>query len=193
MVFGIAMGAGQILTLVGASLCFASFLWGALFLFERPRRQPRAMKILSLCIALTIAAQLVAILRFYDHQLLRLVVALAGYAVSFGVFWYAVRAVRGHALAYAFAPSQSREVIQRGPFAWVRHPFYSAYVIAWLAGCVATLQWWLLVPTAITTWLLVRAANSEEAAFLASPMAEAYRAYQSRTGRFLPRLGGTRA
>ncbi len=178
----------QLFVLISASLCFVSFLWGALFLFKRPKPRPVSMMIVSLCILLTIVCQLVAIVGFYVHDPIRFSVALALYALSLVVFWRAVGAVRGYEMSYAFAPGAPRALIRQGPFARVRHPFYAAYIVAWMAGWIATGQWWLLAPTALTAWLLWRAANSEEAAFLASPFAEEYRAYQSTTGRFVPRI-----
>jgi len=191
MLFGQPYETAQLLVLISASLCFGSFLWGALFLFKRPKPRPASMVLVSLCILLTILCQLAAILGFYMHDPMRLAVALVFYALSFLVFWSAVRAMRGHVMPYAFTPGAPRAFIREGPFAWVRHPFYSAYLIAWLAGWIATAQWWLLAPTAVTAWLLMRAAKGEEAAFLASPFAAAYRAYQRTTGRLVPRLWPT--
>jgi len=188
MAFGHPYETAQLFVLISASLCFGSFLWGALLLFKRPKRRPASMVIVSVCIMLTILCQLAAILGFYVHDPIRLTVASTFYALSFLGFWWAVSAVRGRVMPYAFSPGAPHALVREGPFAWVRHPFYTAYLIAWLAGCIATMQWWLLAPTAVTAWLLMRAAKGEETAFLASPFAEEYRAYQRTTGQLLPRL-----
>lgn len=188
MLFGQQVGIGQLFTLICASLCFGSFFWGALFLFKRPKPRPPLMVVVSACIALTILSQIAAILGYYLHDPIRLVTASVLYVISFVLFWCAVVAVRGNDMSYAFAPGPPRGFVQNGPFAWIRHPFYTSYLTAWLAGWVATGQWWLLAPAAVTGWLLLRAAQTEEAAFLASPFAVEYRLYQRSTGRFLPRL-----
>lgn len=84
-------------------------------------------------------------------------------------------------------------LVRDGPYAWVRHPFYSSFILA-LAGCL------LAVPHVVTSlalvWGAVRlrgTAIREEARFLASDLAGEYRSYMAVTGRLLPRIGARRA
>jgi protein-S-isoprenylcysteine O-methyltransferase Ste14 len=81
-----------------------------------------------------------------------------------------------------------RALITRGPFAVIRHPFYAAYSLAWLAAPVAThgpvISLFALVP--IVTY--VAAARKEER-LLEDRFGEAYRTYKHATGRILPSLG----
>lgn len=79
-------------------------------------------------------------------------------------------------------------LVTEGPYRVVRHPFYSSYILN-MVGCVlaaphgATLAMLMLV-----AYRLNGTAAREEARFLASEgFGQAYSAYVSRTGRFIPR------
>ena len=188
MFFDHPNGAPQLFVLILASTCFASFLWGPLFVFKRQGLREAGAVGASVGIVLMIVCQLAAIVLFYRHDALRLTGASVLYGLSLWTYWSAVAAVRGEELSYPFTSGAPAALICRGPFAWVRHPFYTSYLISWVAGWIACGQWWLLAPMAVMAWLFARAATVEEDAFLDSEMAEEYRAYQRVTGRFLPRL-----
>lgn len=77
-------------------------------------------------------------------------------------------------------------IVQHGPYRWVRHPFYAAFLTALLACFVA-------FPHALTAGALVfglvqmnRTAAREERRLARSRHGEEYRAYMKRTGRFVP-------
>jgi protein-S-isoprenylcysteine O-methyltransferase Ste14 len=53
---------------------------------------------------------------------------------------------------------------------------------------LATLAWWVAVPSVAAIGLYVIAARREERKFAASPLAEAYATYRARTGMFVPSL-----
>ncbi len=188
MFFDHPNGAPQLVVLILASTCFASFLWGPLFVFKRQGLRGAGAVGTSIGIVLMIVCQLAAIVLFYRHDPMRLACASVLYGLCIWTYWTAVAAVRGEELSYPFTSSAPAALITRGPFAWVRHPFYTSYLVSWVAGWIACGQWWLLLPMAIMAWLFARAANVEEEAFLRSDLVDDYRAYQRVTGRFLPRL-----
>jgi protein-S-isoprenylcysteine O-methyltransferase Ste14 len=80
-----------------------------------------------------------------------------------------------------------QELVTRGPYSRIRHPFYSGYLLAFLAAvCIC--------PTAGTVGVFIYAglilnhtAAREEQRLRASEFGTEYRAYMERTGRFLPR------
>lgn len=82
-----------------------------------------------------------------------------------------------------------QSIVTHGPYAWVRHPFYTAFLIC-LAACVvacphpATLA--VLIYTQIALSLTAR---REERRLSASDYGEEYRAYMKKTGRFFPGFG----
>jgi protein-S-isoprenylcysteine O-methyltransferase Ste14 len=110
------------------------------------------------------------------------------YAEALGLFWWAVAANRTRPLSLAFSKDAPEHLVAWGPYRRMRHPFYAAYSLAWLAGAVTATEPGLLVPLVVMGVLYVRAARLEEAKFAASPLADAYAAYRARTGMFWPSL-----
>jgi protein-S-isoprenylcysteine O-methyltransferase Ste14 len=79
-------------------------------------------------------------------------------------------------------------LVMKGPYRFVRHPFYDAVTLAVLANALAAANWFLLLGGLLTVVLIVLRTGREEERLLAR-FGESYRAYMKRTGRFLPRIG----
>ena len=78
-------------------------------------------------------------------------------------------------------------LVTSGPYAWVRHPFYTSTALAVGANSLATANWFVFTTGALVFALLVIRCRREEANLIAR-FGEDYRAYARRTGRFLPRF-----
>ncbi len=113
---------------------------------------------------------------------------VAGYGLAYGLFAWALLAHGRKRPSFAFIPVAPASFTDAGPYRWIRHPIYTAYLLAWLAGALVCGQPGLLVLLALMTAFYYRAARQEEEQFLTSPLAGQYRAYRLRTGMFLPKL-----
>lgn len=86
-------------------------------------------------------------------------------------------------------PKPGARRVQRGPYRWIRHPMYSAVLLAGLAGVVAADG--AVRAAAGAVWLLLCAVlwvkSRLEEQWLAARH-PGYRAYQRRTRRFVPWL-----
>jgi protein-S-isoprenylcysteine O-methyltransferase Ste14 len=187
------MSAAQIVALVGASLCFASFLWAGVRVFRHPGGSQLAIWAITLATGASVAAHLLALIAGFAVVPLRLAGGLGLYAASLALFWWALWTIRRQPLSYAFSADAPVHLVTAGPYRHIRHPLYSAYALAWIAGVVVTGEPWLLLTLVGMMVLYDRAARFEEAKFADSPLAAAYGAYCAGTGRFLPRLAGPRA
>jgi protein-S-isoprenylcysteine O-methyltransferase Ste14 len=79
-------------------------------------------------------------------------------------------------------------LVMKGPYRFVRHPFYDAVALTVLANALAAANWFLLVGGVLTLSLIIlRTAREEER--LVARFGDAYREYMARTGRFIPRIG----
>src|SRR3974377_2186180 len=96
---------------------------------------------------------------------------LACYGAANVVFWWALAAHGKAHPAFAFIPVTPFSFTRTGPYRLVRHPIYSAYLLAWLAAPIVTGRWWLLLTLAWMWLLYYRAACSEEVHFSTSPFA----------------------
>ena len=78
-------------------------------------------------------------------------------------------------------------LVTHGPYRRVRHPLYTAVLLAFLGNALAAANWFLFATGALAFALLVLRTDREEA-HLVARFGGAYEAYIQRTGRFLPRL-----
>ncbi len=81
---------------------------------------------------------------------------------------------------------QAHTLITKGPYRWVRHPFYDALALFVVGFALLTANWFILATGALVFILLAIRSRTEEALLLAR-FGETYRAYKESTGRFLPR------
>lgn len=78
-------------------------------------------------------------------------------------------------------------LVTTGPYAWIRHPFYTAFALATVANALVAANWFILVTGVAVFALLAIRLRTEEANLIAR-FGDTYRAYATRTGRFVPRL-----
>ena len=81
---------------------------------------------------------------------------------------------------------QDHTLITRGPYRWVRHPFYDCMALFTISAALMMANWFVLAMGVLTFALLALRSRTEEQKLL-ERFGEPYRAYQARTGRFLPR------
>jgi protein-S-isoprenylcysteine O-methyltransferase Ste14 len=81
---------------------------------------------------------------------------------------------------------QSHTLVTKGPYRFVRHPFYDSAAVLALATSLMMANWFVLVSGALAFVLLAVRSRTEEEMLLAR-FGDSYRAYRSRTGRFLPK------
>ena len=100
----------------------------------------------------------------------------------------------GRNLTDTVVTRQAHTLVTRGPYRWVRHPFYDAVGLSVLANSLAAANWFLLAMGALLMIMIVMRTRREEAHLLAR-FGDAYRDYTKRTGRFFPvrRTGGASA
>ena len=87
---------------------------------------------------------------------------------------------------YEAAISPGHELIQSGPYGWLRHPIYTSMFGFLLAGCAA-LTWWPMMVVAVIffvagTEIRIRA----EDRLLAEHFGESFRVYRSRVSAYVP-------
>jgi protein-S-isoprenylcysteine O-methyltransferase Ste14 len=112
------------------------------------------------------------------------------YLLAQGVFWWARTAHGGQRPAFAGTTGRPTFLTQTGPYRFIRHPIYTAYLLAWLAGAIVSAQPWLLIPAGWMALLHYLAARQEEGHFAETPFAQDYEAYRRRTGMFFPSVRG---
>ncbi len=105
--------------------------------------------------------------------------------LSVALVWGATRHL-GKQWRYEAALSEDHELIQTGPYAWVRHPIYTS-MFGMLMATAAAWTWWPMwiagaVFFAIGTEIRIRA----EERLLADRFQESFRSYRSRVRGYIP-------
>jgi protein-S-isoprenylcysteine O-methyltransferase Ste14 len=181
------MGPTHLTVLAAGYLTWAAFTVCMRYYFRKRRQASTAKDWLVRCAFFCTALHLLALALVAPPNLPLAWAALACYAAANVFYWWALAAHGRERPAFVFVPVAPAAFTDRGPYRLVRHPIYTAYLLGWLAGTLATGLPWLLLTVAVMGLLYYRAARLEEKSFLASPFARQYRAYQRRTGMFLPR------
>ena len=74
-------------------------------------------------------------------------------------------------------------LVTSGPYRWVRHPFYVAFLLAVTANSLVTANWFLALTGGIAFGLIVLRTRTEEKNLI-ERFGEEYLQYMERTGRF---------
>ena len=117
-----------------------------------------------------------------------LAIALGLFVVSAVLFAWAIQASRTAQLKLIFDPDNPRFILRAGPYAFIRHPFYSSYILFWLGCAVGSLHVANFGYIVLLTLLLVYAAREEEKGFERSALAADYAAYRQSAGLLWPKL-----
>ncbi len=80
---------------------------------------------------------------------------------------------------------KEHELVTRGPYRFVRHPFYCAFILAVLANSAVPANWFIFL-TGISAWLVIVFRTRKEEDNLIARFGDEYRSYMERTGRFFP-------
>lgn len=83
---------------------------------------------------------------------------------------------------------QAHTLVTRGPYRWVRHPFYDCMALFTLSLGLMCANWFVLAAGVAVFGLLTSRSRTEESKLL-ERFGESYRAYRASTGRFVPGIG----
>lgn len=167
--------------------CYLSFGWAVRRFFRRSGPLNTCQRWVLTTMYATGILHGAAIIYKNHGTIWHFMAALFLFQMSLLLFWSAVVAARRQELSLFFeGKDEPNGLLMSGPYGWVRHPFYTSYLLAWLAGVTTTNQGWLLGSLAVCLVVYYQAATLEERRFLNSPLASAYRAYSRRAGMFWP-------
>jgi protein-S-isoprenylcysteine O-methyltransferase Ste14 len=129
-----------------------------------------------------LALSVVPVLRQGQVPLTAALLAVAGVALAAWALW----AYPPGSFNIRPTPRADGQVVQRGPYRWIRHPMYSSIALCGLAcACAAQQAWVWLALVALLLVLLTKALLEER--WMAQQHPD-YAEYQARTQRFVPWL-----
>ena len=123
-----------------------------------------------------------------DKPLWQLALALLLLVLAAPLFSVSLRASRAARLKLIFDKDDPSFVLKRGPYRYIRHPFYTSYILMWAGLAVATLNPLNIAYAVLIIPVFAYAAKSEEAYFASSARAANYTEYRKQAGMFWPKL-----
>ncbi len=79
-------------------------------------------------------------------------------------------------------------LVKTGPYRWLRHPIYTAYLMNYVGGGLLSSNWILTIVPVTMYAILVGIRMGQEEAVLEAQFGQTYCEYMERTGRLLPRI-----
>jgi protein-S-isoprenylcysteine O-methyltransferase Ste14 len=116
---------------------------------------------------------------------LRFVGVLLGAGAIALLFW--VHQSLGTNFSTSLAPRKNHTMVESGPYAWVRHPMYSAYFTFFLSVFLISSNWLAGSTGLAIILMLMTVRRIREESLLVERFGERYLRYRQSTGMFLPR------
>jgi protein-S-isoprenylcysteine O-methyltransferase Ste14 len=105
--------------------------------------------------------------------------------ITAGLLLWTLRSL-GPNLTDTVVTRAAHTLVTRGPYRWVRHPFYDCMALFVASTALMMANWFVAAGGMVMFTLLALRARTEEDKLL-ERFGEPYRAYRAATGRFLPR------
>jgi protein-S-isoprenylcysteine O-methyltransferase Ste14 len=153
----------------------------------KSKQMPAGANFVSAAVLVTLILFLI-LLWTHEAPLAAQLVALALEGAALWLFLRTIAASRDGALHFAFDTENPVSLVTSGPYRYVRHPFYTSYLIFWTGLAIGTWAPWSVPVLLLMVGLYTVAASSEESKFARTHMSADYAAYRARTGMFLPRI-----
>jgi len=160
--------------------------WALKWHFDMPKA-PDGVRLISTLVILS--ALFLTYMSFTTSQPeIAQIIGLGIMVFSLVMFWLTIRESSQAKLLAAFDEKLPHGLLKTGPYSYVRHPFYTSYIIQWFGWAVAVWSIWAIVPLLSMTTVYWVAARDEENKFLRTDMADEYKEFMAGTGRFFPKI-----
>ena len=108
--------------------------------------------------------------------------------ISLGLFWWAQNYIKSKTFSVVFGKDIPKTIETQGPYKYVRHPFYSCYLLCYFSTSLTlTSPLLTLVSLAIFAIYLI-AIKIEETKFIQSVHITKFVEYRRKTGALIPRI-----
>jgi protein-S-isoprenylcysteine O-methyltransferase Ste14 len=182
----LSIDAWSLLLLLSGLAGSGLFAWGVRGHFVGDKT-PGAMQVV---VALSLVGIAVLLFNLWETSVTdwRAAAGFCLHLLAIALFAWAVLATRRNRPAMAFAGDRPKHVFRSGPYSYIRHPFYTAYLLFWLGCAIATSSPILFLVFLSLAVIYTIAALGEERNFSRSAISDEYEAFRKRTGFFWPKV-----
>jgi protein-S-isoprenylcysteine O-methyltransferase Ste14 len=166
------------------------FILGGKLFFKSPAGLLSIKRFISFALVYlaSAAGSVYVLLRHPSRSGLKRFLALVLAGSSSALFAQSVAATRQQPLTPINTTDQPQHLNRHGPYAYVRHPFYSSYILNFLAAAIGSDSPVGYLCLLVIAGVYMQAAKSEEAKFDNSNFATAYKEYKATTSMIVPWL-----
>lgn len=178
------MSVASLSTGIAIGLTFGLFIVGAFTVFRRVEGDDIRFTAIKV---VTVATLAYAVWTLYQSPPAFPAAALAACIAACALFLWAAKHV-SKSLTLAYSSDEPRLLYSSGPYRFIRHPFYTSYLLGYggvIAACGTGVS---MLLGCIAVVLYTRAARFEEAKFSHSALKSSYDGYKASTGMFFPRI-----
>jgi len=104
------------------------------------------------------------------------------------LFWKTVKVGNRNFFQFAFSNIPPDHLITEGTFKYIRHPFYTSYILTWVGAFVYNYNLYQLIFIIPIIIFYIKSALYEEKLLLNGKISDKYKKYMTFTGRFFPRV-----
>ena len=169
-----------------AMLVYLSFMAGVWLVFRKIQPDPTMLKILKVA-ALIAAITHVIVIGMSTINSYQFAAGFALYSISLALFLWASVHTKHNKLSLAFSEEKPKHLLKDGPWQYVRHPFYTAYLLSYIAGTISSGALWTIGIFVCMAGIYFLAAQYEERKFAVSSHSNEWLCWKAKTGMFLPR------
>lgn len=179
-------------------LAFLSFWYSSLYIFKKTEKLSMNHRLIfkvmtmalwnySLYSLLVLASPLYSVDSSNTNKLV-FFISLFLTIASIVLFWLAAIAIKKFKFDVIFSENLPETIVKSGPYQYIRHPFYSSYILAYLSIILMNFD---LIASAFAAFLIFYyywAASQEEKIFLQSHFNQEYSDHIKNTKMFFPKL-----
>jgi len=176
----------MILLAIAFSIPLASLIWARYFFFIVRSKSKTSIKLAyDLIVSVQILGTYFLIAFGEIRPLLIQIIAVVAYTLATAFFFWSILTAKK--LEFAFSDNVGT-LITNGPFKFVRHPFYTSYIVIWATNTILfnSLLLWISFVALVAFYYL--SALKEESLILKSTFAEDYTVMRQNVGMFLPKV-----
>lgn len=178
------------MTGLAAILCSANVLafgLGAFVFFRKEDKDPLNLKLLKAAAVISGFACIALVYLEAPHRpIVQVWIGNVLFCLSLALFIGTIATHGKTHLTPAYTADIPNNLVHHGPYKFIRHPFYTSYLITYFASAIVSGHWMAILAFVTMSIFYRHAALSEEEKFRGSPFGAVYEAYRSRTGMFLP-------
>ncbi len=94
----------------------------------------------------------------------------------------------GKFFTYKIQITKNQELVKKGPYKYVRHPMYSAFILLHISVILITYNWFIASTWSFGLFVVLVFRIGKEERLLLEKFSTDYSSYMKETGRFFPRI-----